>query len=141
MVDNLNEFNLNDTSFFNLYGYDILVNDKYEPYLLEVNRRPDMHIFDEMDKVVKENIFADTLNIVGIVPFSHDEKVETLDKVYKYNSKIEENVDYAYCELTRPRGSFDLIFPLENNIDKYKKFFRINLLENEKFWKKIKNSE
>ena len=141
LVDNLNEFNLNDTSFFNLYGYDILVNDKYEPYLLEVNRRPDMHIFDEMDKVVKENIFVDTLNIVGIVPFSHDEKVETLDEVYKYNSKIDENVDYAYCELTRPRGSFDLIFPLKDNIDKYKKFFRINLLENEKFWKKIKNSE
>ena len=141
LVDNLNEYNLNDTSFFNLYGYDIMINDEFEPYLLEVNKRPDMYIFDKMDKVVKESIFVDTLNLVGMVPFSHDEKVETLDEVYEYDSKVEENVDYAYCELTRPRGSFELIFPLKENIAKYKKFFAINLPENEKFWDKIKNDD
>ena len=98
-----------------------------------------MYIFDKMDKVVKEKLFINALNIVGIVPFSHDNKVEILDEVYQYNNKVEENVDYAYCELTRPRGDFELIFPLKNNIDIYKKYFRINLPENEKFWKKIKD--
>ena len=141
LVDKLNNYNLNDTSFFNLYGYDIIINDKYEPYLLEVNRRPDMYIYDKMDKVVKEKIFIDVLNLVGIIPFSHDNKVETLDEVYQYNNKVEENVDYAYCELTRPRGNFELIFPLKNNIDIYKKFFRIRLSENEKFWEKIKSDD
>jgi len=43
------------------------------------------------------------------------------------------------CELTRPRGDYELIFPLKNNIDTYKKYFaNINTKENEIFWKKIK---
>ena len=139
LVENLDEFSLNDQSFFNLYGYDIIIDDKYEPYLLEVNRRPDMFIFDKMDKIVKEKIFVDTLNIVGIVPFSHDSKSEPFDEAYQYDDKVEEAVDYSYCELTRPRGDFELIFPLKDNIDIYKKYFRVNLPENEKFWEKIKS--
>jgi len=139
LVEKLDEFNLNDRSFFNLYGYDIIIDDKYQPYLLEVNRRPDMVVFDKMDKIVKEKIFVDTLNIVGIIPFSHDNKSEPFDEVYQYEDKVEEAVDYSYCELTRPRGDFELIFPLKNNIDIYKKFFRVNLTENEKFWEKIKS--
>ena len=138
LVEKLDEFNLNDQSFFNLYGYDIIIDDKYEPYLLEVNRRPDMYIFDKMDKIVKEKVFVDTLNIVGIIPFSHDKHSEPFDEVYQYEDKVEEAVDYSYCELTRPRGDFELIFPLKDNIDTYKKFFRVNLPENEKFWEKIK---
>jgi hypothetical protein len=141
LIEKLDEFNLNDQSFFNLYGYDIIIDDKYEPYLLEVNRRPDMYIFDKMDKIVKEKIFVDTLNIVGIVPFSHDNKSEPFDEVYQYEDKVEEAVDYSYCELTRPRGDFELIFPLKDNIDIYKKYFRVNLPENEKFWEKIKIEE
>ena len=139
LVEKLDEFYLNDQSFFNLYGYDIIIDDKYEPYLLEVNRRPDMYIFDKMDKIVKEKIFVDTLNIVGIVPFSHDNKSEPFDEAYQYEDKVEEAVDYSYCELTRPRGDFELIFPLKDNIDIYRKYFRVNLPENEKFWEKIKN--
>ena len=141
LVTKLNEYNLNDTSFFNLYGFDIMIDENYQPYLLEVNRRPDMHVFDKMDKVVKEKIFIDTLNIIGMIPFSHDNKLETFDAIYKYDDKIEESVDYAYCELTRPRGSFELIFPLKDNIDIYKKYFNMFLFENERLWEKIKNDE
>ncbi len=141
LVTKLNEFNLNDTSFFNLYGFDIMIDENYQPYLLEVNRRPDMHVFDKMDKVVKEKIFIDTLNIIGMIPFSHDNKLETYDAIYKYDDKIEESVDYAYCELTRPRGSFELIFPLKDNIDIYKKYFNMFLFENERLWEKINNDE
>ena len=141
LVSKLDEFNLNDRSFFNLYGYDILIDENYEPHLLEVNRRPDMHIYDKIDKVVKENLFLDTLNIVGIIPFSHDEKGEPLDDGYKIYNPVQEAVDNGFCELTRPKGNFELIFPLKKNIDKYKKFIRIKLPENENFWNKIKNEE
>ena len=36
---------------------------------------------------------------------------------------LKENVDNALCELERPRGIYELAFPLKNNIEKYKKFF------------------
>ena len=141
LVSKLNEFNLNDRNFFNLYGYDFLIDNKYEPYLLDIDKRPNLFIYDNIDKIIKERIFVDTLNIVGITPFSHDENQEPLDEIYVYDDPIEEAVEFAFCELTRPKGNFDLIFPFKKNIDNYAKFFRKKYIENEKFWEKIKNEE
>ena len=141
LLSKLDEFNLNDRNFFNLYGYDFLIDNEYEPYLLDIDKRPNMFIYDNIDKYIKERIFVDTLNIVGITPFSHDENQETLDEIFVYDDPIQEAVEYAFCELTRPKGYFDLIFPLKKNIDKYAKFFRKKNIENEKFWDKIKNEE
>ena len=139
LLSKLDEYNLNDRSFFNLFGYDFIVDSNYDPYLLKVSKRPDLSIRDKVDKAINEKIFIDTLNIIGIIPFSHDEKGEPLDEVYKYDSPVNELVEDAFCELTRPKGSYDLIFPLKKNIDEYKKFFRKKLPENELFWKKINN--
>ena len=61
--------------------------------------------------------------------------------MFKYkNFNVEDNVNNALCELTRPRGDYELIFPLKSNINTYKKYFRnINTKENELFWEKIQN--
>ena len=139
LLTKLEEYNLNDRSFFNLFGYDFIVDSNYDPYLLKVSKRPDLRINDQKDKVINEKLFIDTLNIVGIIPFSHDEKGEPLDEEYKYDNPVNELVEDAFCELTRPKGSYDLIFPLKKNIDNYKKFIRRKLPENELFWAKIKN--
>ena len=50
LISKLDEFNLNDRNFFNLYGYDFLIDNKYEPYLLDIDKRPDMYIYDNNDK-------------------------------------------------------------------------------------------
>lgn len=140
LLSKLDEYNLNDRNFFNLLGFDLLIDTNYEVHLLDVDNKPNLHIQDKGDKFIKEKIYVDTLNIVGIIPFSHDEKEEPLDDIYVYNDHIEEAVDYAFCELTRPRGNFELIFPLKNNIDKYSKFISNNK-ENMKLWEKIKNDD
>ena len=137
----LDEFYLSDRSFFNLFGYDVLIDDNYEPHLLEVNQRPDMHIYDNIDKIVKENLFLDTLNIIGLVPFSHDESQQPLDEEYISDDPVQEAVDFAFCELTRPKGDLELIFPKKNNIDKYKRFIKKKIPENDKFWGIIKDEE
>ena len=139
LLAKLEEYNLNDRSFFNLFGYDFIVDSNYDPYLLKVSKRPNLRIIDKEDKIINEKLFIDTLNIIGIVPFSHDEKGEPLDEVYNYDNPVNELVEDAFCELTRPKGSYDLIFPLKKNIDKYKKFIKRKLPENELLWEKIKN--
>ena len=137
MINTTNELNLNDRNMFNLFGFDILITDKLEPALLEVNTRPFMLIYDKMDKIIKTNLFVDTLNIVGITPFSHEKRFKSFDKD-TYTSKINDIVENAFCELTRPRGDFELIFPLKNNIEKYRKFFfRKATKENKKLWIKV----
>jgi hypothetical protein len=137
MINTTNELNLDDRNMFNLFGFDILITDNLKPYLLEVNTRPFMHIYDKMDKIIKTNLFVDTLNIVGITPFSHDKNSKSFDKD-TYKSKIIDIVENAFCELTRPRGDFELIFPLKNNINIYRKFFfRKVTRENTMLWSKV----
>ena len=94
---------------------------------------PSLGIGDKVDEPIKTNLFADTLNIVGISLFSREKHYNKLKKNY-----IEDSVNNALCELYRPRGDYELIFPLNENIEKYKKYFINNNQENILFWEKIK---
>ena len=133
-------YKYNDIYMFNLFGLDIFIDNEYNSHLIEVNTRPIMKDYNKYEKVLKSSLFVDTLNIVGITPFSHDKKHESLDKDLSYKNNYEKRIDDALCELTRPRGDYELIFPLKDNIDKYKKYFlKKEGIENTKIWKIIKN--
>ena len=138
IIDLESRINLDDRSMFNIFGFDVLIDKELNPTLLEVNSRPSMKIYDSMDKIIKTNLLVDSLNIVGIVPFSHERRFKSFDLDYIYKKKVNARVNNAYCELTRPRGDFELIFPLKSNINKYKKYFlEGESSENKIFWKKI----
>ena len=132
----LNQNKLNDNNFYDLLGYDIILTKDYKPYLLEINTGPSLIIYNILEKTIKTNLLIDTLNIVGIHPYSK------LNKFIKNNiskNTIIENVNNAFCELNRPRGDYELIFPLRDNINIYNRFFKnINTKENQIFWKLIK---
>ena len=61
---------------------------------------------------------ADTFNLVGLVPFAHDETQKPMDEIYEYTNRSEEEVDYALCEFSRPKGNYERIFPVKNHIEK-----------------------
>ena len=132
----LSQNNLNDINFYDILGYDIIIKNNYDPVLLEINSGPSMYMHNALDKIIKTNLLVDTLNLLGITPFS-----KNLLFNQKSNSEIisiKYNVNNALCELTRPRGDYELIFPLKNNINRYKKYFRNrNSEENELFWEII----
>ena len=50
----------------------------------------------------------------------------------------EDGVNRALCEFGRPKGRFELIFPLKNNLDYYKKFFKGDKTVDEMLWSKLK---
>ena len=134
----LSNNNLSDINFYDVLGYDIIITNKYDPILLEINSGPSAVMYNELDKPIKTNLFIDTLNLVGISPFSKNIIFQKKEKV-KIDSEY--NVNNAICELSRPRGDYELIFPLKDNINIYKKFFKNrNNKENELFWKEIENS-
>ena len=133
----LSENNLNDINFFDVLGYDIIITNTYEPILLEINSGPSIVTYNELDKPIKTNLLVDILNIVGITPFS---KNFFFNKKQKFEINAEFNVNKALCELSRPRGDLELIFPLKENINIYKKFFKNkNNKENELFWAEIES--
>lgn len=55
---------------FELFGYDILVDQNFKPWLIEVNASPSMGTTSETDHQLKTCLINDLLNIV-IPPHIH----------------------------------------------------------------------
>jgi hypothetical protein len=53
-------------SCFELFGFDILLDNHFKPYILEVNFSPSLSADSPLDYHIKSNLLVDTLNIVGI---------------------------------------------------------------------------
>lgn len=47
-----------------MLGFDFLVDDKFKPWLLEVNGSPGFHFDSGMDYTVKKHVLADTLRLL-----------------------------------------------------------------------------
>ncbi len=61
---------------FELYGFDILVDEKLRPWLLEVNVLPSLSSSSPMDKQIKTTLLCDVFNIVGVVPYDRKKYVK-----------------------------------------------------------------
>ncbi|XP_026545382.1 probable tubulin polyglutamylase TTLL9 [Notechis scutatus] len=57
---------ISDKHCFELYGYDILIDQNLKPWLLEVNASPSLTASSQEDHDLKTRILEDTLNIVDM---------------------------------------------------------------------------
>ena len=137
-IPSLKQFKLNSTNLFELYGVDILLDEKLKPWLLECNLNPSLSCDTEVDLKVKSKLITDVLNIIGLVPFSHDGNDKPLDYPNYYKSTVEEGVTESLCEFERPSGGFERIFPLKENIDIYSKLINDAGEINYSLWDEIK---
>lgn len=136
LTEEIEKQNLSDQNFYEILGFDILITDKFIPRLIEINYNPDMRVFNNNTKSGQINLFIDTLNLIGIVPFNRKTD-KSLFQEFQFELIIDENLNNAFCELERPKGNYELIFPTKKNIDIYEKYFINNNKENQKFWEKI----
>ena len=51
---------------FELFGFDVLIDDQLEPWLLEVNLTPALSCDSPLDQKIKSNVIADLLSLSGI---------------------------------------------------------------------------
>ena len=134
IIDNIEKTNMQYSNFYHLIGFDIILDENLKPYLLETNRRCGFRNDNDAEKYYTYNIIADTLNIIGLRPKDLNFVSENKNK----EDLIKENVEESLCELDRPRGGYKLIFPLKDNVDKYKKFFGENISEeDQELWKRL----
>ncbi|KAK7197684.1 tubulin tyrosine ligase [Novymonas esmeraldas] len=54
----------NDKHSYELYGYDILIDDQIHPHLIEVNASPSMSTTTLSDRLLKEQVLTDVLKIL-----------------------------------------------------------------------------
>lgn len=55
---------------FEIYGFDILIDSKLKPWLMEVNVCPSLSSSSPMDRRIKHTLLTDTLNLIGIEHYS-----------------------------------------------------------------------
>ena len=141
----INEYkskNLKDRNMFQLFTFDFILENDLKLHLIDVDKRPYLNSKHLVPIYIYDHIFSDILNIVGIIPFNHENENQTFDnKEVLYKNEIEENVEEAICEFGRIRGMFELAFPAKNNINIYKKYFGDKISEeNKMIWENIEKN-
>lgn len=66
IVSNLNKSSGNKNACFELYGFDILIDETLKPWLLEVNVLPSLSSSSPFDKIVKTLLICDVLTLIGV---------------------------------------------------------------------------
>ena len=66
IVGNLNKCPGNRKSCFEIFGFDILIDKKLKPWLLEVNVLPSLSSSSPFDKSIKTLLICDALTLIGI---------------------------------------------------------------------------
>ena len=52
---------------------------------------------------------------------------ESLFNKFKFNSDIVDNINNAFCEMSRPKEDYELIIPANKPIDMYKRYILYNI--------------
>jgi len=79
VVEATQALGLAQNNCFDLFGFDILIDSNYKPWVLEVNLSPSLATDSSLDLFVKGNLVADTLNLVGVREF--DRKQEEHNRI------------------------------------------------------------
>ena len=66
---------------FELYGFDILIDDNLNCWLMEVNLSPNLHFDAPIDLKIKGEMIAEIFDIIRIVPY------DIRNEIYESNSK------------------------------------------------------
>ena len=139
---------------YEVYGFDILLDDNLNAWLMEVNISPSLTTDSPLDDMIKTRLISDTINLIGLkveTPETINEKEELIGRISNRNYKKLENLNWDNCidklnpedweilfeseEEFYRRGHFELIFPLKENIEEYKKFFEFERYNNILLWK------
>ena len=120
---------------FELLGFDILIDDKLKPWLLEVNLSPSLACESPLDLRIKSQLIVDLFNLAGIFPTKKKNamimKCNENFLIYKnhqnfsakaYDSNLEIDVLTETYEEIKRSGKFKLIYPSYNALY-FRQFF------------------
>jgi hypothetical protein len=70
--NSMREIPLNKShTLFELFGFDIIIDKKYRPWLIEVNTNPSLNCSSPLDLNIKTDLITDIINVIGVKPIHH----------------------------------------------------------------------
>ena len=69
MLHSINKTPDHRNNCFELYGFDVLIDENFNPWLLECNVCPSLSSSSPLDKKIKTSLICDILNLVGFTPY------------------------------------------------------------------------
>lgn len=84
-LPNAYQFNANvdvkqkNNNCFELLGFDILIDSKFSPWLIEVNLSPSLNTDSKLDFLIKSNLLRDLFNLVGLKSEENQHNVTVCD--------------------------------------------------------------
>ncbi|CAF3896980.1 unnamed protein product [Rotaria sp. Silwood2] len=125
---------------FEILGFDILLDKKLKPYVLEVNHSPSFTTDSKLDREIKDALIYDTLLLLNMPAadkrrFLEEEKKRVKDRLFqrtnkkdnKYREEQEDLAQQWQKEIEKWEddhiGNYRRIYPTPETIVKYQKFF------------------
>lgn len=65
MLDLVTKTSDHRNNCFELYGFDVIIDSKLKPWILEVNVSPSLSSSSPLDRKIKHLLLSDILNLVG----------------------------------------------------------------------------
>ncbi|XP_053529219.1 tubulin polyglutamylase TTLL6 isoform X1 [Artibeus jamaicensis] len=126
-----------NSACFEILGFDILLDRKLKPWLLEVNHSPSFSTDSHVDKEVKDRLLYDTLVLINLGSCDKKRVLEEerqrgrfLQQCRSRESRIEEVKGFQALRLAMTEkyekencGGFRMIYPSLSS-EKYEKFFQ-----------------
>ena len=109
-------------SLFELYGFDIMIDENFKAWLIEVNVNPSLHCTSPLDLNIKTDLITDIFNIIGIVPYNHNNNGEVVFNYLMKKNKIDFELNNNLFPKLRFTSNkfFNLYDDLENYINNKK---------------------
>ena len=79
-------------NLFELYGFDILIDENINPYLLEINLNPSLNCETDLDLKVKSCLMTDIYNLIGVIPYSHENNSREPNSLMEDLNNLKENI-------------------------------------------------
>ncbi|XP_077355801.1 tubulin polyglutamylase ttll6-like [Festucalex cinctus] len=124
---------------FQILGFDVLLDEHYRPWVLEVNHSPDFSTLLPLDCEVKDALLYDTMVLINLAPFDRcrmiKEEKRKVEERMKQNVRIEERLENEHQRRAimveemesyedEHLGGFKRIYPSEGN-EKYDKYLKV----------------
>ena len=113
---------------FEILGFDIMLDHKLNPYIIEINYTPSFTCDTPLDRHIKKNLIADTLNLIGVnekwkreCKIKRDKEIQERMMSGKRKKYTIEERRILMKEEAEKRNEYE-----KNNMGAFKKIFILN---------------